>query len=308
MITKKVIVGGGTEFPLNGQLVLPDDLTERVPAVVFVHGSGPSNMDEQIYSLTPFKDLAEGLAERGIASIRYDKRTYAYARKVAKLAGVVTVKEETIEDAIRAADLARTIPEIDPERIFIVGHSMGAMLAPRIDAEGGNFRGLVLMAGTPLRLENIVIRQLKQASGEGSGIMKMVVKLEDKIFSKKFDGLYDMPDDEARRKKFFGGTSLYYFKEMGRKTAAEYLIESDKPVLIMQGGMDFQVLKDVDFAAFQKLLADRPNVEYRLYDDLNHLFVKGVFNSIMLAAREYKKKQHIGPEVIDDIAAFVKSN
>ena len=110
MITKKVIVGGGTEFPLNGQLVLPDDLTERVPAVVFVHGSGPSNMDEQIYSLTPFKDLAEGLAERGIASIRYDKRTYAYARKVAKLAGVpksVTDRASEILAELDKADLTR---------------------------------------------------------------------------------------------------------------------------------------------------------------------------------------------------------
>ena len=81
--TEKIIVGEGTEYPLNGLLTLPDCLDGKVPAVVFVHGSGASNMDERIYKLTPFKDLAEGLAERGIASIRYDKRSFVYGRKMA---------------------------------------------------------------------------------------------------------------------------------------------------------------------------------------------------------------------------------
>ena len=306
MKSEKVIVGKGSEYPLNGLLSLPDDVRERVPAVVFVHGSGASNMDEQIYKLTPFKDLAEGLAERGIASIRYDKRTFAHARKMRKLS--ITVREETIDDAILAADLLRSDPRIDPDAVFIVGHSMGAMLAPRIDAEGGRFRGLVLMAGTPFRLEESVVRQLRQAGQSRGGLMKAVVGLEDRIFSKKFDGLYEMSDEEAKKKKFAGSVTLYYFKEMGRKTAADYLMESDKPVLILQGGMDFQVLPSEDFAAFREQLQGRENVEYRLYDELNHVFVKGIYNDILKAGKEYKVEQHIGAEVIDDIAAFIMAH
>ena len=306
MKSEKVIVGKGSEYPLNGLLSLPDDVRERVPAVVFVHGSGASNMDEQIYKLTPFKDLAEGLAERGIASIRYDKRTFAHARKMRKLS--ITVREETIDDAILAADLLRSDPRIDPDAVFIVGHSMGAMLAPRIDAEGGRFRGLVLMAGTPFRLEEIVVRQLRQAGQSRGGLMKAVVGLEDRIFSKKFDGLYEMSDEEAKKKKFAGSVTLYYFKEMGRKTAADYLMESDKPVLILQGGMDFQVLPSEDFAAFRERLQGRENVEYRLYDELNHVFVKGIYNDILKAGKEYKVEQHIGAEVIDDLAAFIMAH
>lgn len=306
MKSEKMIVGKGSEYPLNGLLSLPDDVRERVPGVVFVHGSGASNMDEQIYKLTPFKDLAEGLAERGIASIRYDKRTFAHARKMRKLS--ITVREETIDDAILAADLLRSDPRIDPDAVFIVGHSMGAMLAPRIDAEGGRFRGLVLMAGTPFRLEEIVVRQLRQAGQSRGGLMKAVVGLEDRIFSKKFDGLYEMSDEEAKKKKFAGSVTLYYFKEMGRKTAADYLMESDKPVLILQGGMDFQVLPSEDFAAFREQLQGRENVEYRLYDELNHVFVKGIYNDILKAGKEYKVEQHIGAEVIDDIAAFIMAH
>ena len=291
---------------LNGLLTLPDDAGEKLPAVVLVHGSGASNMDEKVFALTPFRDLAEGLAARGVASVRYDKRTFVYGKQMKSQ--LVTAREETVDDALLAAALLRRDARIDPDAIFLVGHSMGAMLAPRIDAEGGNFRGLVLMAGSPYRMEEIVVRQLKQAGGGKGGLMGAVVRLEDKIFSRKFDGLYEMSDEEAKKKKFAGSTTLWYFKEMGRKTAADYLNETEKPVLILQGGKDFQVLPDVDFARFQELLADRPNVEYKLYDELNHLFVKGIYNDIRKAGKEYKVAQHMGAEVIDDIAAFILRN
>ncbi|MBR5872782.1 MAG: alpha/beta hydrolase, partial [Oscillospiraceae bacterium] len=84
MIEEKIVLGENTEFPLNGKLLLPENLEKPVPAVVFVHGSGSSNMDERVMKLTPFKDLAEGLVEHGIASIRYDKRSFAHGRKLIK--------------------------------------------------------------------------------------------------------------------------------------------------------------------------------------------------------------------------------
>ena len=305
MKSEKIIVGQGTEYPLNGLLTLPDSPAEKLPAAVFVHGSGASNMDERIFKLTPFKDLAEGLAERGIASLRYDKRTFAHARKLRKQ--VISVREETIEDALLAADLLRKDPRIDPERVFILGHSMGAMLAPRIDREGGGFRGLILLAGTPLRLEEVMVRQLRQAQQKG-GLMGAVVRLEERVYMKKLEGLYDLPEEEAKRKKFAGSATLWYFQEMGRKTAADYLLETEKPVLILQGGRDFQVLASEDFPEFQRLLAGRPNTEYRLYGDLNHLFVKGMYDDILKASKEYQTERHIGPEVMDDIAGFILRN
>lgn len=305
MICKKIVLGRDTEYPLNGLLTLPDDLSEPVPAVVLVHGSGPSDMDEKVMKLTPFRDLAEGLAKHGIASVRYDKRTFAHARKMKKRP--LTVREETIEDALLAAALVRDDPRIDAGRVFLLGHSMGAMLAPRIDDEGANVRGLILMAGTPYRLEEIVLRQLRQASG-GRSVLNRIVSLEYRIFAKKFENLYQMRDEEAKKKKFAGNLSLYYFKEMGRKTAADYLLESEKPVLILQGGMDFQVLAQDDFRLFQQLLADRSNTEFRLYPKLNHVFVEAIYSDILKASKEYSVERHVGEDVIGDIAAFVSQH
>ena len=84
MIKENIVVGEGTSYPLNGILTLPENVGKTVPAVVFVHGSGSSNMDEKVGKLTPFKDLAEGLAKHGIASIRYDKRSFAHGFKLIK--------------------------------------------------------------------------------------------------------------------------------------------------------------------------------------------------------------------------------
>ena len=120
-----------------------------------------------------------------------------------------------------------------------------------------------------------------------------------------FRGLYEMSDEEAKKKKFAGNLSLYYFKEMGKKTAADYLRESRKPVLILQGGKDFQVLADRDFRKFRKLLADRENTRFKLYPELNHCFVKGIYNDILKASKEYNVEQHIPEEVIGEIAEFV---
>ena len=310
MYREKVTVGAGTEYPLKGLLTIPDGATGPVPAVVMVHGSGSSNMDEKVMKLTPFKDLADGLAAHGIASIRYDKRSFAHGRKMLKNLGAdLTVREETVKDAVLAIDILKSDRRIDSDNIFILGHSMGAMFAPRIDAEGGDVKGLIMMAGTPHRLEDIVIRQLRQSQDPGGNpALRWVTGLEDKIFSKKFDGLYEMSDEEAKKKKFAGGTTLYYFKEMGQKTASDYLLESSKPAIIMQGGRDFQVLADDDFKAFKEQLAGRDNITYKLYPDLNHCFVTAIYDDILKASKEYGVERHIGEEVIGDIAKFIAEN
>ena len=117
----------------------------------------------------------------------------------------------------------------------------------------------------------------------------------------------DITYEEAKNKKFAGGTTLYYFKEMGRKTAADYLLENEKPVLIMQGGKDFQVLADDDYLKFKELLSDRRNTFFKLYPELNHIFVDAIYDDIGKVTKEYRTERHIGEEVTGDIADFIKS-
>ena len=306
MMEERIVIGENTKYPLNGLLTLPADVATPVPAVVFVHGSGASNMDEKVGKLTPFKDLAQGLARHGIASVRYDKRSFAHGFKMLRDKSLeVTVKTETIDDAILATELLKKDPRIDPERVFIIGHSMGGMLAPRIDAEGGNYAGLIIMAGSPRKLEEIIRDQNEAALRSTKGIVNWIVKKQVEKFAAMFGGMYQLSDEEAKKRKMGGGTTLYYFKEMGEHPASGYLLTTGKPILILQGKKDFQATAEKDFAAYKQLLDRKENVTFRLYENLSHAFVPSVYGDIMKAKQEYNVEQHISEEVIADIANWI---
>ena len=309
MEIEKIIIGENTKYPLNGLLTLPENITEPVPAVVFVHGSGSSNMDEKVGQLTPFKDLAEGLANKGIASIRYDKRSFAHGLKMVRdKSTIITVKEEIIDDAILATELLKKDSRIDSHNIFIIGHSMGGMLAPRIDSEGGKYKGLIIMAGTPRKLEDVMLEQNESVLSSTKGLVNWIVRKQVAKLSGLFSGLYELSDEEAKKKKVMGGTTLYYFKEMGEHSVADYLATTKKTMLIVQGEKDFQVSVEKDFNEYKRLLNDKTNVEFRLYENLNHAFVNYLYSDILKAKQEYNTERHIGEEVISDIADWIMKN
>ena len=307
MADEKVVIGAETKYPLNGILTIPDETNELFPAVVLVHGSGPSNMDEKIGNNYPFKDLAEGLSEKGIAVLRYDKRTFVYGKEMKNDTGL-SVKEETIEDAILAADFLREDSRIDSNKIFIVGHSLGGMLAPRIDAEGGDFAGVIIMGGSPRKLEEIMMDQNNDVLNSLNRFLKMIAKKQIAALSSKFDNIYNLSDEEAKSTKVLGKyVRAYYFKEMGEHPSIDYLSVLDKPVLILQGDKDFQVSVEKDFDGYKKLLGDTPNVTFKLYPNLNHLFMPSVYGEIRKAKKEYKVAQQVDHQVINDISEWIIS-
>ena len=205
MLAENIVIGQGTKYPLKGILTLPENSDGPVPAVVLVHGSGSSNMDEKVGKLTPFKDIAEGLARHGIACVRYNKRSFSYGLKMVRDKSLtITAKEETIEDAILATELLKSDSRIDSDKIFIIGHSMGGMLAPRIDAEGGDYRGLIIMAGTPRRLEDVMKEQLGETLDQMNPFVRKLASGSINKLLEKFDGMYDMPDEQAKKIKSDG--------------------------------------------------------------------------------------------------------
>lgn len=306
MIQEPIIIGKNLKYPLKGILTLPDNFTYPVPAVVLVHGSGSSNMDEKIQKVTPFKDIAEGLAAKGIASIRYNKRSFSYGLKmVMDKNTIITVKEETIDDAILATELLKNDNRIDFNKIFVIGHSLGGVLAPRIDVEGGNYAGLIIMAATPRKLEEVLIEQTTAVSESYTGFVKKIIDKQTKKLVSQFDGLYSLSDEEAKKKKVGGGTTLYYFKEMGENNTEKYLKNIDKPMLFLQGDKDFQVSVEKDFNLYKEILKDKENLTFELYEGLNHCFVPYLYENIKDAKKEYAKERHIRQDVIDDIADWI---
>ena len=308
MIQEKIVVGSGGDFPLNGLLTIPDNSTAPHPAVVFVHGSGASDMNSKVYEVRPFKDLAEGLAKLGVASIRYDKRSFTHGKQMVKaLGGSLTVWEEAIEDAVLAAAMLRDDPRIDPDRVFIVGLSLGGHLAPRIDAEGGDFAGLIIMAGSPRRLEEIIREQQNEYLKNARGLIKWIAGKQIKKIAAKLDNIYTLSDEEAKMIPFAGGTSIYYLKEMGEKPVADYLKDLNKPILVMHPEKDVQVSLEKDFGAYKEILRAHPRVTFKLYEGLNHAFMPSIYGTVNKAMKEFKVPQNVDPRVISDMADWMKS-
>jgi fermentation-respiration switch protein FrsA (DUF1100 family) len=161
------------------------------------------------------------------------------------------------------------------------------------------------MAGSPRRLEEIMMDQNEEILRSTKGPVNWIVKKQLAKFSAMFDGLYELSDDEAKKVKVGGGTTLYYFKEMGEHRATDYLEKLEKPILIMQGEKDFQATVEKDFRAYQEILADKDHVTFQLYDGLNHVFVASIYGQLMKAKKEYNVEQHIGENVIEDIAQWI---
>jgi len=307
MITEKIVLG--SQYPLDGLLTIPDTGNGPYPAVVLVHGSGANDMDTKIRGIRPFKDAAEGLAKHGIAAIRYNKRTYTYGRALIKAMGnSLTVKEETIEDAVFAADFLRKDSRINSDKIYIAGHSMGGMLAPRIDAEGGNFAGIIILAGSPRKLEEILKEQQDGFLKSAKGIVKWLAGKQIKKYTAKLDRIYDLSDEEAKKVPFAGGTTLYYLKEWGMKPSADYLKNSTKPILVMHGDKDLQVSTDKDFEGYKSILSNHPDATFKLYPDLNHCFMPALYSDVSKATKEFKLERHVEDYVIADMADWINAH
>lgn len=173
---------------------------------------------------------------------------------------------------------------------------------------GGNFKGLILLAGTLSKLEEVLLFQLEDMLAESRGIMKWVLEKQLSKYRKMFEGLYEKSDEETKKIKYGGGVTLYYFKEMGEHPAAEYLEKLEKPVFIAQGEKDLQVRTERDFAGYKKLFGKRKNISFKVYEGLNHAFVPAMYSEMMKATKEFSKERHIGEEVISDIAGWILAN
>ncbi len=296
---EEVTVGKG-DWALPGTLALPAG-QGPFAAVVLVHGSGPNDRDETVGAHKPFRDLAEGLASRGIAVLRYEKRTRRYPAQISRLDDL-TVQQETIEDVLAATALLRARADIDGRRVFVLGHSLGGYVGPRIAQQEPRLAGLIIMAGHTRPLEELILEQTTylfslqgQPSPEQQKRLQQLKEAIERLRTLK-PGTAASPKDLP-----LGVPASYWLDLKGYDPAAEAR-KLKLPMLILQGERDYQVTK-ADFARWKEALGDRKDVRLRSYPRLNHLFVEGEGKS---APAEYMKPGHVAAEVIEEIANWIK--
>ena len=301
----EVTVGSG-EWALPGTLTMPKG-AGPFPGLVLVHGSGPNDRDETLGPNKPFQDLAWGLATRGVAVVRYEKRSKVHGKKILadpKLEATMTVKDETIDDALAAAALLQKTKGVDPKRVFILGHSLGGFLMPRIAlaAEPLGIAGFISLAGLTRPLDDTIVRQMTYLYGLAGATLSE----DDK---KKLDNLKTeivrikafTDADRGSTAKLLGAMPAYWLDLRGYDPAG--LAKAvRKPMLFLQGERDYQV-QTADLENWRKALGSRKDVEFRLYPKLNHLFYEG--EGVLIPLEYMQKHGSVAPYVVEDIAAFI---
>ena len=283
--------------PLHGALTLPPG-AGPFPAVVLVAGSGEQDMDETIGPNKPFRDIAEGLARSGIASLRYDKRTFDHPGGGS---GFV-VDAEVTDDAVAAVHLLAQQKGIDPKRLFVLGHSLGAMMAPRIGQRDPQLAGLLLLAAPARPLLDVSAEQVREQGLRAHETAAQIAAGEQAITAEK--KLLAGADLQHPPAGSFGGVPQGYWLSLYDYHQVAVAKALSMPMLFLQGSGDFQVSPTLDFARWQRELAGRPHTAFHLYPGLSHLFMPAGKTGTVA---DYKAPEHVDAQVVADIAAWVKA-
>ena len=293
---EKLITVASGKYNLPAMLTIPKD-SVKVPVVIFVHGSGPADMDESVGAQKPFKDIAAGLGSKGIATLRYVKRTVLYGNEFNK---AFTTKEEVTDDALAMIEFAKTIPEVDPQQIYVFGHSLGGMLAPRIATLSPDLKGIILAAAPAKKLQDVSIEQNNYLYSLGKDTTKagkegLANALKELNFAKTITDK-SLPSDSLVL-----GLPAAYWADLNDMNQVELAKKLKIRTFIIQGGNDFQVGTQ-DFNLWVAGLKGKKNVDSKLYPMLNHLFS---FSSEKGNISQYQEPLHVDQPVIDDLVSWI---
>ena len=299
---QEVQIGHG-KWVLPGTLSIPQG-DGPFAALLLVHGSGPLDRDETIPPNKPFRDLAWGLASQGIAVLRYEKRTKVYAAQLGSERNTLTVKEEVIDDALEAVAFLRARPEIDAQQIFVLGHSLGGYLAPRIGAADPRIRGLIILAGSARPLEDVILDQMTYVLS--LSIPDPVARQQQLALLKKQVELVK----DAKRLPTAAATDLplnvpaAYWIDLNAYQPEKVAQTLKQPMLFLQGDGDYQVTRD-DFQIWQDALSGRGDVQFIIYPALSHLFML-IEGGKKATPATYTVAGHVTEQVVNEIGSWIK--
>ena len=293
-----VMVGSG-ELPVPGTMSLPHGRGKR-PGVVLLPPMGPFDRDETSGLNKPLKDLAWGLASCGVAVLRFDMVAYAHSQQVAQKRDF-TMTDEYMPYAVAAVHLLQQQPTVDPARVFVLGHSMGGKVVPRVASAEPSIAGLVIMAGDTQPMQRSAVRVFRYLAQLNPGpaaetAVEMLIQQAALVESPELS--LSTPGSSLP----FGLSGAYWLDLRSYDPVAT-AAALGKPMLILQGGRDYQVTVEDDLSRWKEGLSNLPDVTIRIYEADNHLFFPGTGPS---TPAEYDPAQHVDPAVVADIATWLR--
>lgn len=283
------------KFTLGATLCLPQG-KGPFPAVVLVHLSGPHDRDETVGAIKVFRDIAWGLASNGVAVLRYEKRSSQYPDE-----RLATVNDETVDDAVAAAKSLMHRQEIDHKRVFLLGHSLGAVMVPRIAERVPELAGFMICAAPTQALEDVILSQIEfveKVSGAGTDSSEVDTARHDVKIVKQLSS-----DPQTLKGAPLLGLERTWWLDMKNYDHVQSAKKISKPVFLIHGEKDYQVdLKEYEI--WKSALADRSNFTLKSYPNLSHVFAKA---GEVPGPTDYLTPLNVSGDVILDLANWVKA-
>jgi dienelactone hydrolase len=294
---------GSPPFELPGTLRVPDGATadDPVPGALVVGDFGPHDGDGTVLGRKPLRDLGEGLAGRGVATLTYEKRTFTYQDQLTDDPSVGLL-DETIDDAVSALDTLRAADGVDPGQVFVVGHGFGGSVSPRIAEAGGGVAGLIAVAAPSRPMQRVLLdesRYLAEIDGEIDGEEQSGIDLVERQAARIDDPALS-PDVVSGNA--LGASGLWWLDQRGYDPILG-VDEASGPTFVILGGRDYRA-NEQDRARWDKLAADSPDVTVVVFDDLDHLLAAGTGPS---SSDDYASAETVDSRLLDSIVSFIRS-
>lgn len=312
---------------LGGTLTVPPG-EGPFPAVVLVSGSGAQDRDETLLGHRPFLVLSDHLTRRGIAVLRFDDRG------VGKSTGnfAISTSEDFADDVRGAVRFLRARPEVAAAKVGIVGHSEGGLIAPMVAAGSTDVAFLVLMAGSGVPGDEILVAQSRlvaAAAGVPAETTEKNAPVQARLFARIKAGgdpealrndvramlraHVDSLSDEERRAA--GISPAWVEAQVQQVTSPWYrfflaydprptLQRVRVPVLAVNGALDVQVPSRENLAAIGLALKAGGNPDVRVVElpRLNHLFQTATTGAV----GEYGTiEETMSPAVLDLVSGWI---
>lgn len=311
---------------LAGTLTLPTK--EGIfPAVILISGSGPQNRDEELLGHKPFLVISDYLTRNGIAVLRFDDRGVGQSKGIFKTA----TSADNASDVEAAVAYLKTRKEI--QKIGLMGHSEGGLIAPMVAAHNENVAFIVMLAGTGIKGDKLLLLQ-EELIARANGTSEKDIQTSKKINTKAFEMIVESENDEQLKTEL----TNYLMKSLKENPDVEkpkemkdedfvaiqvsqimtpwmkFFMKYDParslamvkcPVLSVNGDKDLQVPARENLSAIENTLKKSGNndVTTKIYPNLNHLFQETKTGS----PTEYQTiEQTFSPVVMEDFTKWIK--
>lgn len=318
---------GNAGITLSGTLSLPKE-TGSFPAVVLISGSGPQNRNHELFGHKPFLIISDYLTKNGIAVLRFDDRGVGQSQGDFKSA----TTHDLANDVESAVSYLKTLKEIDQDKIGLIGHSEGGIIAPMVATKTTDVKFIVLLAGTGIPGDELLLLQ-QETIARSNGVSEDKIQRSLKMNSQIFKIIKESSDEQTLKRDLSSfmkealteentdqipnGMSKEQFistqVEQISSPWTKYFLKLDPtfalekvkcPVLALNGEKDLQVSSGVNLKAISASVKKGGNmrVTTRSYPDLNHLFQR---SETGLPTEYASISQTFSPKVLTDITNWI---